>query len=86
MRELIAAEYKDEDEYIKAIFNAVVDMLGKRDSYGVAIHMCGKLIPFGPFYDVRRAKKLGAEFAANMHVKAYTAELRAPARLEPKYE
>lgn len=84
MRKLIADEYKDEDEYIKAVFNGVVSMLSKRDSYGVAVHMFGKLHPYGPFYDIVRARKLGSAFAANMGVDVYTAELLAPAKLEPK--
>jgi hypothetical protein len=86
MRELIAAEYKDEDEYIHVLFNGVVDMLSKRDSYGVGMKMFGRVIPYGPFYDVRIARKLGGGFAANMggDVVAFTTNLNAPYHLELK--
>ncbi len=86
MRELIAAEYKDEDEYIHTVFNGVVDMLSKRDSYGVGMKMFGKIIPYGPFYDIRRATKLGGQFAGCMGggVVAFTTTLNAPSKLELK--
>lgn len=82
MRTLLSAEYEDENGYITAVFNAVVELLEKRDSYGVGIKLAGRVIPYGPFYDVRKARKLGGRFASILKVDVFVQELKAPCKLE----
>jgi hypothetical protein len=87
LRLLIAEEYDDEDEYIKAVWQGVLDCLRVRDSYGVGISFGDRgYVAYGPFYDKRKATKEGTRYASVLKVPVIVAELKAPSKLDDPTE
>jgi hypothetical protein len=75
-------EYDDEAAYAAAVWDCVVDLLGRRDSYLVAVKLAGTNVPFGPVYGLTQAKKLGGRFAGELRTEAFIQAMRAPEGLE----
>lgn len=82
LREIMEAEWPDENDYLKAMFKQVVDCLGRRDSYLVAVKLGGAFVPFGPIHGLTQAKKLGGRFAGELRTEAFIQVMRAPEMLE----
>lgn len=84
MKLLIDAEYLSEEAYIHAVFNGVVSLLANRDSHAVGVDVGGYIHAYGPFYDIRAARKSVSTYAGRLAVRAFTTTLRSPVALEPK--
>lgn len=83
MREIMAAEYESEDKFLHVLFNAVSSALSERESHAVGIDLAGYVHAYGPFYDIRSARKAAETYASRLNVRAFITPLHAPSRLEP---
>lgn len=82
MMAAIDHEFETEKDYACAVWDVVLDCLGKRDSYLVAVKLAGANVPFGPVYGLTQAKKLGGRFAGELRTEAFIQVMRAPEMLE----
>lgn len=79
-------EYESQDEFIKAVFDSVIECLRVRDSYAVGVKFGERVIPYGPFYDLTKAKKEGGRYSAVLETPVFVEKLLAPSKLDDPTE
>lgn len=80
-------EYESEDEYLKAMFLSVVQLLEQRDSWAVRIQWAEGSTPYGPWYNKASAAKAGGRMASILEGQVSLHQLHAPSKLnEPTEE
>jgi len=80
-------EYADEEDYLVGMFNTVVDLMHKRDSWGVGIRFSEtQVTPYGPYYNKATAMKFGQRYANVLECDVFVQQLKAPSKLEDPTE
>lgn len=88
LKEINDQEYADEPAFLKAMFEGVVELLSKRDAWGVGVRYTASsgVTPYGPWYNKAQASKAGklvggALSTEHSKVDVFLQQLNAPSKI-----